>query len=78
VRLSEIHFAGLVKDNYFTMLTANPGPDIATYHNRQICLLNPSAGIHWLTLDRPANTILVAPPEGTLRVTTLRRDGEKL
>jgi len=67
--------AGIVKDSAFAMLTTEPGPDMQPYHDRQICVLPPDAGMHWLRLDQPTETILTAPPRGTLKVKTLRRDG---
>src|SRR6185437_9572554 len=38
----------------FTMLTTDPGPDVAPYHNRQIVILPPSLWSAWLYLTRPA------------------------
>ncbi|WP_293682847.1 SOS response-associated peptidase, partial [uncultured Phenylobacterium sp.] len=31
--------AGLIRDDRFTLLTCDPGPDIAPYHDRQIVIL---------------------------------------
>jgi putative SOS response-associated peptidase YedK len=67
--------AGIVKQGCFAMLTTRPGPDVMPYHDRQICVLSPSAGMHWLRLDAPSETILTAPPEGKLKVKTLRGAG---
>ncbi len=38
----------------FTMLTTAPGPDIAPYHDRQVCVLAPADWAHWLYLTRPS------------------------
>jgi len=47
----------------FTMLTAEPGPDVAPYHRRQIVLLPPSDWLRWLD---PAvlSSELLKPSEG--------------
>jgi putative SOS response-associated peptidase YedK len=70
--------AGLGRDGAFTLLTADPGPDMQPYHDRQIVVLPPAAGIDWLTLARPATDILRAPPAGSLKVATVRKDGVPL
>lgn len=67
--------AGVVREGAFSLLTTVPGPDIAPYHDRQIVILPPDAGPHWLTLDRPPASLLSPLPAGALHVTTLRRDG---
>lgn len=68
--------AGIIKHYAFTMLTTAPGPDIKPYHDRQICVLPPDDGMAWLQLTAPEKTLLRPLPIGTLRVKTLRRDGE--
>jgi putative SOS response-associated peptidase YedK len=70
--------AGVVRDSAFALLTVAPGPDLAPYHDRQIVVLAPKAGLDWLTLDRPASDILRAPPAGALGVTTVRKNGRML
>lgn len=50
--------AGIVKDGAFVMLTTAPGPDVAHYHDRQIVVLPPGAGLHWLDLSAPEDLIL--------------------
>lgn len=70
--------AGLARDGAFAMLTTQPGPDVAPYHDRGIVPLRPAAGLEWLTLARPEREILQPPPAGALTVTTLRRDGVDL
>jgi putative SOS response-associated peptidase YedK len=50
----------------FTMLTTEPGPDIAPFHNRQVCLLNPSQWKSWLTPAASASELLKPAPAGEL------------
>jgi putative SOS response-associated peptidase YedK len=57
----------------FTMLTTEPGPDIAPYHDRQVCVVLPEDWAHWLFLTKPEEELLKPLPEGTLDVVTVRR-----
>ena len=86
VKLKDQHFftmkgqewfwiAGILKHNAFAMLTTEPGPDMEPYHDRQICVLPPKAGMDWQTLDKPEADLPKARRKGTLQVRTLRRDG---
>jgi putative SOS response-associated peptidase YedK len=59
--------AGIVKEGCFTMLTVEPGPDVAPYHNRQIVVLAPTDGMAWLDLKRSEAEILKPAPAGTLK-----------
>jgi putative SOS response-associated peptidase YedK len=52
----------------FTMLTAEPGPDIAPYHNRQVVVLPPAEWARWLDPAIPAREILKPLPAGSLEV----------
>lgn len=52
----------------FTMLTMPPGPDIAPYHDRQICVLERSAWADWLDPTISAKEILRELAAGTLHV----------
>lgn len=52
----------------FTMLTTEPGPDVAPYHNRQIVVLAPDDWARWLDPRLPADDILRALPADTLQV----------
>lgn len=52
----------------FTMLTAQPGPDIAPYHNRQIVVLPPSDFAAWLDPANSAKQVLKPLPAGSLQV----------
>ena len=50
------------------MLTTEPGPDVAPYHNRQIAVLPPSSWKAWLDHRGPAAELIRPLPAGTLRV----------
>ena len=68
-----IGIAGLVRDvpdvgQAFTMLTTEPGPDVAPYHNRQVAVLPSSAWASWLDGSVAAGDLLRPAPSGTLRV----------
>jgi putative SOS response-associated peptidase YedK len=52
----------------FTMLTMEPGPDIAPYHDRQIVILEREAWVDWLDPSVPAQSLIRALPAGTLAV----------
>ena len=60
--------AGIVKEGAFAMLTTKPGQDVAHYHDRQVVVLPPAAGIHWLDLSAPEDMILSPSAAGTLLV----------
>ena len=52
----------------FTMLTTEPGPDVAPYHNRQVALLPSAEWRHWLDHSVPASDLLRPAPSGVLTV----------
>jgi putative SOS response-associated peptidase YedK len=52
----------------FTMLTSEPGPDVAPYHSRQICVLGRSDWARWLDPRVSAKDILKPLPSGSLNV----------
>jgi putative SOS response-associated peptidase YedK len=52
----------------FTMLTMEPGPDIAPYHDRQIAVLNREDWGVWLDPSVSAKSILKSLPPGSLAV----------
>lgn len=52
----------------FTMLTTEPGPDVAPYHNRQVAVLAHESWRTWLDGSEPARGLLGPCPEGTLQV----------
>lgn len=60
--------AGIVKDGAWTMLTTEPGPDIAPYHDRQIVVLDGGRGTDWLNLQRSQRELLKPSAAGSLTV----------
>jgi putative SOS response-associated peptidase YedK len=50
----------------FSLLTAEPGPDVAPYHTRGVIPLPPAAWADWLLDRRPSTELLIPPPAGTL------------
>jgi putative SOS response-associated peptidase YedK len=68
--------AGVVQQDCFSLLTTRPGPDIAQYHDRQICVLHPEQGLDWLS--RGPKDLLAPQPKGALAVRTLRENGKAL
>lgn len=66
------------KDNAlsFTMLTTEPGPDVAPIHDRQVCVLRPGDWAAWLFLTRPEGDLLKPLPGGSLVVEVVR-EGRK-
>lgn len=65
--------AGLVRTTAgvgeaFTMLTTEPGADVAPYHNRQVAVLAPADWRAWLDHMAPAASLLTPLPAGTLSV----------
>ena len=51
----------------FTMLTCEPGPDIAPYHSRQVVVLGPAAWARWLVGD-PPEEVLRPAASGRIKV----------
>ncbi len=60
----------------FTMLTTEPGPDIAPIHNRQVCVLRPEQWAAWLFLTQPEEELLRPLPAGSLVVEVVREGRE--
>jgi putative SOS response-associated peptidase YedK len=56
----------------FTMLTTEPGPDVAQIHDRQVCVLRPEDWAAWLFLTRPEKELLKPLPGGSLVVQVIR------
>jgi putative SOS response-associated peptidase YedK len=52
----------------FTMLTMEPGPDVARYHDRQIAILDRRDWADWLDPSVPASALLKPLPAGSLAV----------
>lgn len=68
--------AGLVRAHgageAFTMLTTEPGPDVAPYHSRQIVVLERHDWSRWLDPSASADDLLKALPAGSLDVQQLQ------
>lgn len=54
----------------FTLLTCQPGADIAPYHNRQVVLLSPQDCFAWLEPANAAADFVRPLPRGSLAVTS--------
>ena len=52
----------------FTMLTTEPGPDVAPYHNRQVVVLTRENWGRWLDPSVPAREVLRPLPSGSFDV----------
>jgi putative SOS response-associated peptidase YedK len=61
-------FAGLARDDRFTLLTCEPGPDIAPYHDRQVVIVQPADWSEWLTSEGDVGHLLKPAPAGTITV----------
>jgi putative SOS response-associated peptidase YedK len=55
----------------FTMLTVEPGPDVAPYHSRQIAVLSRADWARWLDPAVPGADLLKPLPAGSLEVEQL-------
>jgi putative SOS response-associated peptidase YedK len=56
----------------FTILTTEPGPDVAPIHNRQVVVLDRSDWLAWLDLTRSEGELLRPLPAGSLVVEQIR------
>lgn len=56
----------------WTMLTTEPGPDIAPYHDRQIVLLRPEQWGGWIDGSAPTAELCRPLPAGSLDVEQMR------
>ena len=56
----------------FTLLTTEPGPDVASIHDRQMVVLNRADWLAWLDLTRPEAELLRPLPVGSLTVEQVR------
>lgn len=56
----------------FTMLTTQPGPDVAPIHDRQVCVLRPGDWAAWLFLTKAEAELLRPLPGGSLTVEVVR------
>jgi len=52
----------------FTMLTSEPGPDVAPYHRRSIVVMPPARCGEWLDPATPSQEVLTQPLAGSLAV----------
>jgi putative SOS response-associated peptidase YedK len=52
----------------YTMLTTEPGPDVAPFHGRQVAVLNRADWAAWLDPAVPVREVLKPLPAGTLQV----------
>ena len=55
------------------MLTTEPGPDIAPFHDRQVVILMPQDWPAWIYLTKPEGELLQHLPAGSLKEETVRR-----
>lgn len=56
----------------FTLLTTEPGPDVAPIHNRQMVVLERQAWQAWLNLTCSETELLLALPAGSLSIEQVR------
>ena len=56
----------------FTLLTVEPGPDVAPIHGRQMAVLERDEWLAWLDLTRPERELLRPLPAGSLEVEQVR------
>ena len=56
----------------FTLLTTEPGPNVAPIHNRQVVVLERNDWQAWLDLTRPESKILGPLRQGSLTVVQVR------
>jgi putative SOS response-associated peptidase YedK len=61
-------FAGLVRDDRFTLLTCDPGPEIAALHDRQVVIVEAADWKEWLTADIPRPELLRPLAPGRIEV----------
>lgn len=59
--------AGYMRGEAWTMLTVEPGPDVAPIHNRQIVVMDPVCAADWLK-GAPEADVVRPARAGTLRV----------
>ena len=62
----------------FTMLTTEPGPDVAPYHNRQVAVVPQMDWRAWLDGSAPAADLLRPLEAGSLSVALAPRDASGL
>src|SRR4051812_31048281 len=57
----------------FTMLTCEPGPDVAPIHDRQVVVLDREQWLQWLDPDSSEAELLKPTPAGSLQVQKVER-----
>jgi len=60
----------------FTMLTTEPGPEVAPCHDRQVAVLRPEDWAAWIYLTKPEAELLQPLPPGSLIEETVRPGGD--
>lgn len=65
------------EDVRFSLLTAEPGPDVAPFHTRGVLPLPPVSWANWLFDRTSSETILMPPPAGTLSASEAPRAAAK-
>jgi len=60
----------------FTMLTTEPGPDVASYHNRQVVVLKPENWASWIHLTKSETELLQPLPSDSLLVEAVRKGSD--
>jgi putative SOS response-associated peptidase YedK len=61
------------KPSAFTMLTTEPGADVAPYHNRQVVVVRPEDWSAWIYLTRPEQDLLKPLAAGSLHAETMHQ-----
>jgi hypothetical protein len=56
----------------FTLLTTEPGPDVALTHDRQMVVLERTDWQAWLDATKPESELLLPLPRGSLQVEQVR------
>src|SRR5580658_572251 len=69
VRDAEVFcIAGLVREDRFTLLTCEPGPDIAPLHDRQVVIVRPADWAEWLDSEADVSRLLHPAAAGEIAV----------
>ena len=61
-------FAGLVRDDRFTVLTCEPGPEVAALHDRQVVIIEPADWKEWLAAAAPRPGLLQPLAAGRIQI----------
>ena len=71
--LAAVWRTGEGRDEAVSLLAAEPGPDVAPYHDRGVLPLPPSRWADWLLDRAPSEALLIPPAAGSLAVTPAPR-----